>query len=294
MQVTKDSIEYHAGATRVHSPDRVVQGAAAPGVRRQTRPRASRRTAGGWTPGRDRRTLGMSAGIGDKVPGRAAGVPGERHFDRRDPGRYGELRMRRRHFMLAPAAARFISQPRQKLGSAVLAAPAVPGTGRRGRAAGLGRAVLFAALAARGAGPDAGPQVLQLTPPGPVADGCGQAFIDAVRGRALAGQQQAAAVVLDLSAAGALDSSWCAVLVALNDSLRPGGTRLRLAGVPARLLPGLQEADVCQHIGADAIHPSVRSALLAIHAALPGPGLVTAPVRASLARCADDAGIWAD
>ena len=197
----------------------------------------------------------------------------------------------RRHFMLAPAAARFISQPRQKLGAVVLAAPAVPGTGRRGRAAGLGRAVLFAALLA---GPDDGPQILQLTPPGPVADGRGQAFIDAVCGRALAGQRPAAAVVLDLSAAGALDSSWYAVLVALNDSLRPGGTRLRLAGVTARLLPGLQEAGVCQHIGADAIHPSVRSALLAIHAALPGPGLVTAPVRASLARCADDAGIWAD
>jgi anti-anti-sigma regulatory factor len=201
--------------------------------------------------------------------------------------------MRRRHFMLAPAAARFISQPRQ-LGPATAAAPGVPGTGRRGRAAGLGRAVLFAALAARGAGPDAGPQILRLTPPGPLDDGRGQAFIDAVRGRALAGRPPGAAVVLDLSAAQALDGSWCAVLVALNDSLRPSGTRLRLAGVPARLLPGLEEAGVCQHIGADAIHSSVRSALLAIHAAAPGPGLVTAPVRASLARCADDAGIPAD
>ena len=85
---------------------------------------------------RDRRGVDSGRGLShtghvsrnrDTVPGRAAGVPGERHFDRRAPGRYGELRMRR-HFMLAPAAARFISQPRQKLGAVVLAVPAVPGT----------------------------------------------------------------------------------------------------------------------------------------------------------------------
>ncbi|HTP14365.1 MAG TPA: hypothetical protein VMK13_00845, partial [Streptosporangiaceae bacterium] len=78
---------------------------------------------------------------------------------------------------------------------------------------------------------------------------------------------------------------------ALDDSLRSAGTRIRLAGVPGRLLPELEKAGLCHRIGADAIHSSVRSALLAIHAAAPGPGLVTAQVRAALARCADDEGI---
>ncbi|HTP14425.1 MAG TPA: STAS domain-containing protein, partial [Streptosporangiaceae bacterium] len=168
--------------------------------------------------------------------------------------------MRRRHFILAPAAARLIGQPRQEQrGSAAVSAPRAAGTDRRGRAAAAGRSVLAAALAARQAGPDAGLQVVRLTP-GPLDEGRGQAFIDAVRGRALAGRPPAATVVLDLTAFKALDSSWCAVLVALDDSLRSAGTRIRLAGVPGRLLPELEKAGLCHRIGADAIHSSVRSA----------------------------------
>ncbi len=175
--------------------------------------------------------------------------------------------MRRRYFMLSPAAAIFISHPR------------------------LDRARSATVPAARQAGADASAQVLRLTPPGPLEDGHGQAVIDAVRGRVLlAARPPAATVVLDLSAVEALDGTWCAVLVALNDSLRASG-KAGVAGVPGRLVGELEKVGVGDHIGADAIHSSVRTALLAIHAAMPGPGLVTPQVRAWLAECAEDVAI---
>jgi anti-anti-sigma regulatory factor len=174
--------------------------------------------------------------------------------------------MSSRPFMFAPAAARFISRPRRD------------------------RAKSATAPAAREAGADFSTQILRLAPAGPLEDGPGRAFIDAVRGRALAARPPVTTVVLDLSAVEILDRSWCAVLVALDDSLRASGTRLLLAGVRDCLLRELEKAGVCHGIGTDAIHSSLRSALLAIHAAIPGPGLVTPQVRAWLERCTEDAG----
>lgn len=64
--------------------------------------------------------------------------------------------------------------------------------------------------------------------------------------------------------------------------------RLWLAGVSDRLLGRLTDAGVGRQIGTDSIHSSVRSAVLAIYASLPGPGLVTPQVRMVLERCAED------
>jgi hypothetical protein len=131
--------------------------------------------------------------------------------------------------------------------------------------------------------------VLRLVPKAPLEDGQGKAFIDAVRGRAFAARPPVATVVFGLGAVEDLDSNWCDILLSLNDSLGAGGIRLRLADVPRRVHGVLDDAGVIRHIGADAIHSSVRSAVLATYAAMPGPGLVTSQVLAALASCTEDA-----
>jgi hypothetical protein len=49
----------------------------------------------------------------------------------------------------------------------------------------------------------------------------------------------------------------------------------------------LREAGLTQRLGPEAIHPSLRAAVLASYAALPGPGLVTTDVRAALTEPAE-------
>ena len=116
--------------------------------------------------------------------------------------------MSSRPFMLSPAAVRFISQRRRDQAKSAT----VP--------------------ASREADADLSTQILRLAPAGALADGHGRAFVDAVRSRVFAARPPVATIVLDLSAIEVLDSSWYAVLVALNDSLRAGGRRMRLRRRP--------------------------------------------------------------
>lgn len=93
-------------------------------------------------------------------------------------------------------------------------------------------------------------------------------------------------VVLDLTTTDDIDADGCAALQALHDRLRSIGTRLRVVArgtVPDRL----REAGLTRNLGTEAIHPSMRAAVLASYAALPGPGLVTTDVRAALAEPAE-------
>jgi MFS superfamily sulfate permease-like transporter len=88
-------------------------------------------------------------------------------------------------------------------------------------------------------------------------------------------------VVLDLRAGADIDADSRTALLSLHRRLASMGTRLRIATACRQLAARLRE-DLPRHLGADAIHDSVRSAVLATYAALPGPGLVTAQVRAAL------------
>ena len=89
-------------------------------------------------------------------------------------------------------------------------------------------------------------------------------------------------VILDLRPGAGIDADSRTALVSLHHRLRSAGTRLRITTSCRQLAPRLGEADLRQYLGPDAIHGSFRAAVLATYAALPGPGLVTAQIRAVL------------
>ena len=118
---------------------------------------------------------------------------------------------------------------------------------------------------------------------GRLCGGTAQALLDAVGDRVLAAVPPAGAVVLDLSDTLAADDGARAALLSLRALLADGHTRLRLV-----LPEGEARAALCSNgasaIGIDALHTSLRAAILAAHAALPGPALVTPALRAMLSQ----------
>jgi MFS superfamily sulfate permease-like transporter len=107
-------------------------------------------------------------------------------------------------------------------------------------------------------------------------------LVDAVLDRVSGSALTVGTVVLDLRADADPDADSRAALLSLHRKLASMGTRLRIATASRPLASRLREAGFPQQLGPDAIHDSVRSAVLATYAALPGPGLVTAQVRAAL------------
>jgi hypothetical protein len=105
---------------------------------------------------------------------------------------------------------------------------------------------------------------------------------DTICDRVLGSTRPVGTVVLDLHAGADIGADSRAALLSLHRRLASMGTRLRIATACRQLAARLREDDLPRHLGADAIHDSVRSAVLATYAALPGPGLVTAQVRAAL------------
>jgi MFS superfamily sulfate permease-like transporter len=105
---------------------------------------------------------------------------------------------------------------------------------------------------------------------------------DTICDRVLGSARPVGTVILDLRAGADIDADSRAALLSLHRRLASMGTRLRIATACRQLAARLREDDLPRHLGADAIHDSVRSAVLATYAALPGPGLVTAHVRAAL------------
>jgi hypothetical protein len=105
---------------------------------------------------------------------------------------------------------------------------------------------------------------------------------DTICDRVHASARPVGTVVLDLRAGADIDADSRAALLSLHRRLASMGTRLRIATACRQLAARLREDDLPRHLGADAIHDSVRSAVLATYAALPGPGLVTAQIRAAL------------
>jgi MFS superfamily sulfate permease-like transporter len=107
-------------------------------------------------------------------------------------------------------------------------------------------------------------------------------FADTICDRVLASARPVGTVILDLRAGADIDAASRAALLSLHRRLASMGTRLRIATACRQLAARLRADDLRWYLGADAIHDTVRSAVLATYAALPGPGLVTAQVRAAL------------
>jgi len=136
----------------------------------------------------------------------------------------------------------------------------------------------------RGADPATG-QIVCLRLTGQLCADTAQALLDAVGARVRAAVTPPCAVVLDLSDTLAADDDGArAALESLRALLANGHTRLRLVLPEGEARAALCRNDAASAIGIDALHTSVRAAILAAHAALPGPALVTPALRAMLSQ----------
>ena len=130
--------------------------------------------------------------------------------------------------------------------------------------------------------PKAGPatgQIVCLRLTGQLCADTAEALLDAVSARVRAAMPAVYEVVLDLTDTPAVDDGARAALKSLGDLLVKSHTRLRLVLPDAEARAGLCDGGTAGAIGADALHTSVRAAVLAAHAALPGPALVTPALR---------------
>jgi hypothetical protein len=105
---------------------------------------------------------------------------------------------------------------------------------------------------------------------------------DIILDRVLGGAYPVGTVILDLRPCADIDADSRTALVSLQHRLASAGTRLRITTSCRQLARCLGEAGLRRYLGPDAIHDSFRAAVLATYAARPGPGLVTAQVRAAL------------
>jgi len=121
---------------------------------------------------------------------------------------------------------------------------------------------------------------LRLT--GGLCAGTAGALAAAVGDRVRAFMPPACAVVLDVSATPDVDDAAQAALLSLCEILSEGRTRLWLVVPGAEARARLYRGGIASAIRLDAPHTSVRAAILAAHAALPGPALVTPAMRALL------------
>jgi len=107
------------------------------------------------------------------------------------------------------------------------------------------------------------------------ADDVVQAVIDRVH----AAGPSACTVVLDLRHTRAIGDDARGALQALQDMLAQGQSRLRLAHPAAEARATLTVDGPLGAIRPADVHGSLREALLAAHASLPGPALVTSAIR---------------
>ena len=127
-------------------------------------------------------------------------------------------------------------------------------------------------------------QIVCLRLTGQLCADTAQALLDAVGARVRAAVPPPCAVVLDLSDTLAADDGARAALESLRAVLADGYTRLRLVLPEGEARAALCGNGAASAFGIDALHTSVRAAVLAAHAALPGPALVTPALRAMLSQ----------
>lgn len=121
--------------------------------------------------------------------------------------------------------------------------------------------------------------------------GAGQAgtLTSAVIARVSHQGQQVGTVVLDLGDGTDIDIEARRELRALQDLLHWRGTNLRLVITSGAVRHVITTA-AAHRISPEMLHPTLRAAVLAAYAELPGPGLVSARVRAALAVPAETIG----
>jgi MFS superfamily sulfate permease-like transporter len=125
-------------------------------------------------------------------------------------------------------------------------------------------------------------QIVCLRLTGPLCTGTADALLDAVSDRTRAATPAVYAVVLDLSDTSAVDDGAREALRSLWDLLNESHARLRLVVPEPEARAELCGDGAANAIRPDAFHASVRAAMLAAHAALPGPALLTPAMRAIL------------
>jgi len=103
------------------------------------------------------------------------------------------------------------------------------------------------------------------------------ALSDAVSARLEAAAAPAGTVVLELPAEVTVDDQALAALQSLHRRLADLAVRLRLVAPRPNVYAALHTGDT--DIGPDALHTSVRTAVLAAHADRPGPASVTPALR---------------
>ena len=125
-------------------------------------------------------------------------------------------------------------------------------------------------------------QIVCLRLTGQLCAGTADALVDAVGARLRAATPPACTVVIDLAATPAVDDGARAALLSLCGLLAQSHARLRLVVPGAQVRAALCSDGTATAIGPDALHASLRAALLAAHAELPGPALVTPAMRSLL------------
>jgi anti-anti-sigma regulatory factor len=125
-------------------------------------------------------------------------------------------------------------------------------------------------------------QVMCLRLSGQLCAGTTGALLDAVAARIGAAMPPVTAVVLDLSDTPAIDDDARAALLSLHGLLAQSQARLRLVLPEAATHAALASDDAASGAGLDTLYTSVRAALLAAYAALPGPALITPEMRTRL------------
>ena len=113
-------------------------------------------------------------------------------------------------------------------------------------------------------------------------DAAGGALTDTVIARLASAAAPTGTVVLDLSASAAVDDRGRAALQSLQRRLAELAIRLRLVVPEPDVYATLKNGGT--GIEPDALHITVRAAVLAAHADLPGPAAVTPALRTLLAQ----------
>jgi MFS superfamily sulfate permease-like transporter len=112
-----------------------------------------------------------------------------------------------------------------------------------------------------------------------LSSGTADAAVQAVINRVHAADPPACTVVLDLRHTRAIDDDARRALQTLHDVLAQGQSRLRLAHPAAEVRATLTIDEPLGAINPEDVHGSLREALLAALASLPGPALVTSAAR---------------
>lgn len=122
-------------------------------------------------------------------------------------------------------------------------------------------------------------QIISLRLTCQLSSGTADDVVQAVIDRVHAAGPSACTVVLDLRHTRAIDDDARRALQALQDMLTQSQSRLRLAHPAAEARATLTLDGPLGAISRADVHGSLREALLAAHASLPGPALVTSAIR---------------